>query len=300
MQKKLNLSVIKHSKLTCGLALVLVIASIVAVLTLGLNFGIDFVGGSIVQIDLKAPFELADVKAIFDVYDSEAQIVKQGDGETQVSISTKLDLTQEQRTDIVEAFIARYNISEADFSFDQVSASIGEELKGQAVVASLLAVACMLIYISFRFEFLFGVSSVVALVHDIVIVIGFYALVQMPVNSSFIAAMLTILGYSINNTIVIFDRIRSQQRRFSPAQRAELVDSSINSTLKRTINTSLTTLLAIGCVYLFGVNAVREFALPMIVGFVAGTYSSVFVAGPCWYFLKNKFSSGRKTTKKRR
>lgn len=299
-EKQFHLKIIKHAKLTMLISAILLLISIVSLCINGLNFGIDFIGGSLVQIDLKAPFDNDEVAQLFSAFDAQAQIVKEGDDETQVAITTKLDLTQQQREAIIQAFSEKYNVTESDFSFDQVSASIGAELKQQAIIASLIAIFCMLVYISFRFEFWFGVSAIIALVHDLLIVLGFYAIFQIPVNSSFIAAMLTILGYSINDTIVIFDRIRAQQRRYASNEREALIDESVNATLSRTINTSATTLLAIGCVYIFGVSAIREFALPMIIGFIAGSYSSIFIASPCWYFLKNKFAKRTRMARVRR
>ena len=141
----------------------------------------------------------------------------------------------------------------------------------------------MLIYISFRFEFLSGVAAVIALIHDMGMMICVVCILNIQVNSSFVAAVLTIMGYSINNTIVVFDRIRDNNRRFGSAlTRREVVDKSVRETLTRSINTSLTTLLTILCVYILGVTSIREFSLPIIVGLLFGTYSSVLLSGPFW------------------
>ena len=147
----------------------------------------------------------------------------------------------------------------------------------------------MLLYITYRFEFKFGVVATAALLHDVLIMLAVYAMLQIPINTSFIAAMLTIVGYSINATIVIFDRVRENRglmKRNTPI--SELVNISITQTMARSINTSLTTLLTIGMIYILGVNAIKEFALPLIVGIVAGTYSSVLIAGPLWVIWKSR------------
>lgn len=159
----------------------------------------------------------------------------------------------------------------------------------------------MLIYITFRFEFYFGLSAIIALLYDITIVIGVYALFQIQVNAPFIAAILTILGYSINDTIVVFDRIRENETRIGMRDINELVNVSVSQTLKRSINTVVTTLLAILALYIFGVEAIRSFALPLIVGIVSGCYSSIFVASPLWVQFQKRFpnSKSNKKNKKR-
>lgn len=186
-------------------------------------------------------------------------------------------------------------------SVDTVTATVGSETARNAVVASAIAVLLMLIYITFRFEFYFGLSAIIALLYDITIVIGVYALFQIQVNAPFIAAILTILGYSINDTIVVFDRIRENETRIGMRDINELVNVSVSQTLKRSINTVVTTLLAILALYIFGVEAIRSFALPLIVGIVSGCYSSIFVASPLWVQFQKRFpnSKSNKKNKKR-
>ncbi|MDK2904101.1 MAG: preprotein translocase subunit SecF, partial [Eubacteriaceae bacterium] len=204
-------------------------------------------------------------------------------------ISTKKDLSTDERTSLFTAFHEKYTLESTDLlSIDTVSPSIGAEVAQSAVIACIVAVALMLAYITFRFEFFFGLTAVIALVHDLIIVLGVYSLFQIQVNSPFIAAMLTILGYSINDTIVVFDRIRENRNRFGKFDYAPLVDTSISQTLQRSINTSLTTLLAIGSIYVLGVQSIRDFALPLIVGIISGTYSSIFIASTLWVKIKEK------------
>ena len=151
----------------------------------------------------------------------------------------------------------------------------------------------MLIYIAIRFEFNFGIAAIVALVHDVLITLAFYAIFDIPVNSSFIAAMLTIIGYSINDTIVVFDRIREDRHNMRRNTSTEIANASINKTLSRSINTSLTTLIIIGAVNIF-VPTVREFSLPLLIGIAAGAYSSIFIASPIWVLLQKRNKKNKK------
>lgn len=202
-------------------------------------------------------------------------------------ISTKKDLSTEDRQALFSKFQEKYNLEDTDLlSIDTVSPSIGAEMANSAMIAAVVAVLLMLVYITFRFEFMFGLAAVIALVHDLIIVLGVYSIFQIQVNSPLIAALLTILGYSINDTIVVFDRIRENRPKFGKYDYANLVDTSVSQTLRRSINTSFTTLLAIGALYAFGVPAVQDFALPLMVGIVSGTYSSIFIASALWCKIK--------------
>lgn len=284
-----NIKVIEKSKIWFILSAVLIVISLGSMMFQGLNFGIDFIGGTIITIDLKTPFETSDARTIVDQYDTDADITNAGDDGSQIIISTKKDLSTDERTSLFTAFQEKYTLESADLlSIDTVSPSIGAEIAQSAVIACIVAVALMLVYITFRFEFFFGLTAVIALVHDLIIVLGVYSLFQIQVNSPFIAAMLTILGYSVNDTIVVFDRIRENRNRFGKFDYVPLVDTSISQTLQRSINTSLTTLLAIGSIYVLGVQSIRDFALPLIVGIISGTYSSIFIASTLWVKIKEK------------
>ena len=175
-----------------------------------------------------------------------------------------------------------------------ISAGTSKKILTDSMYAVLIAVALMLLYITVRFEFLSGVSAVVGLIHNIVIMIGFYALFKIPVNNSFVAAILTIVGYSINNTIVIFDRVRENLRKNKSASYEEIADTSTAQSLNRTINSSITTLITIGMLYILGVNSIREFALPIIIGIIAGTYASIFLCAPLWVKMKNGVAKRRR------
>ncbi|EGO86384.1 preprotein translocase subunit SecF, partial [Clostridium botulinum C str. Stockholm] len=176
-------------------------------------------------------------------------------------------------------------------SQNKVGPSVGNELKKKSLGALIIATIAMLIYIGFRFEIKFGIAAILGLVHDILITLGVYAITQIPVNTPFIAAMLTIVGYSINDTIVIFDRIRENKRKLRGRDMVEIVNLSITQTMSRSINTVLTTLFTIVAVYVF-VPAVRDFTFPLIIGIVCGAYSSIFISSPIWILLR-KFGKNK-------
>jgi protein-export membrane protein, SecD/SecF family len=255
---KKNIQVVEKSKIWFAFSLILIAISIGSLFINGLNFGIDFIGGTIVTIELNTPFETSDAKALIEEYDSSADVTYAGEAKTQVIISTKKDLSTDDRQALFAKFQEKYNLEDTDLlSIDTVSPSIGAEMANSAMIAAVVAVLLMLVYITFRFEFMFGLAAVVALIHDLIIVLGVYSIFQIQVNSPLIAALLTILGYSINDTIVVFDRIRENRPKFGKYDFANLVDTSVSQTLRRSINTSFTTLLAIGALYVFGVRQYR-------------------------------------------
>lgn len=295
---KKNIQVAEKSKIWFAVSLILIAISVGSLFINGLNFGIDFIGGTIVTIELNTPFETSDAKALIEEYDSSADVTYAGEAKTQVIISTKKDLSTEDRQTLFSKFQEKYNLEDTDLlSIDTVSPSIGAEMANSAMIAAVVAVLLMLVYITFRFEFMFGLAAIIALVHDLIIVLGVYSIFQIQVNSPLIAALLTILGYSINDTIVVFDRIRENRPKFGKYDFASLVDTSVSQTLRRSINTSFTTLLAISALYIFGVPAVQDFALPLIVGIVCGTYSSIFVASTLWCKFK-EFQASKKAVVK--
>ena len=180
-----------------------------------------------------------------------------------------------------------FGVQESDITSTNISSTISSEMRSDAIVAVIIATICMLIYIWFRFKDIrFASSAVIALVHDVLVVLAFYALSQTSVGSTFIACMLTLVGYSINATIVIFDRVRENLKvKTNKQSLADLVNLSITQTFTRSINTSLTTVVMVIVLFIMGVSSVREFALPLIVGIVCGTYSSVCITGALWYVM---------------
>ena len=201
----------------------------------------------------------------------------------------------EEREAFNTAMEENFGVDQSTITAESISSTISNEMKADAVVAIVIAAVCMLIYIWIRFKDIrFAASSVLALVHDVLVVLAFYALARVSVGNTFIACMLTIVGYSINATIVIFDRIRENMGTMrNPKDKEELlamVNKSISQTLSRSIFTSLTTFFMVAALFVFGVTSIREFALPLIVGILCGTYSSICLAGSMWYIFKTKFT----------
>ena len=271
------------------IAAVFIIAGILGMIIRGFNFGIDFVGGTIAQFEMHRTFETAEIKAVTDKYDKDMIISAAGDGNTQVIIKSTINFDESVKAEIITDFCEAFGITDEDvLSFDIVSPTIGKELRSQALKASAITIICVLLYITVRIEFVSALSSIIALLHDVLIMVGFYAIFHLQVNSSFIAAVLTILGYSINSSIVVFDRIKDETRKHSRSDIVGIVDDSLAKSVKRTVYTTLTTMLAVISLYVFGVTSIREFTLPMIVGFAAGAYSSLFVAPSVWYLMKSR------------
>lgn len=276
----------------------LVVLSIILLFVRGLNYGIDFTGGNTLQFNLgKTQYSSKvedQIRGIVKEASGSNDITIQKTGENDVSIKT-VELTNEQSDKIISDMKSAFNLKQKNvLANDKVSGTVSGRLIGDSLKAILLAIVLMLVYITFRFDFQSGSSAVLALTHDVMIMLGFYALFGFTVNTGFIAAVLTIVGYSINATIIVFDRVRENQRTMKKASFDEIADDAIRSSYFRAINSSLTTLFTIGVLYVMGVDSIREFALPIIVGIIAGTYSSLFIAGPFWAWWK---ASGKKNAR---
>lgn len=257
----------------------------------GLTFGIDFVGGTSIHADLNRTFEVSEIKAITDSIDNEATITYAGKDKDEVIVKTKVQIDDKTRTEILKQFKEKFNVDSTNIIFETVGPSIGGEIKKQAGISLLLAFLAILIYVAVRFEMLFGVAAIIALIHDTIIMVVAYSIFDIPLNGTFIAALLTIIGYSINDTIVIFDRIRENMKaqHNKKIDYDNLVNTSVSQTLIRSIITSVTTLITVLALYFLGVPAIKEFALPLIVGIVSGCYSTIFIASPLWVMMKRKF-----------
>ncbi len=256
-----------------------------------LNLSMDFKGGTSTSVifndDLTIAQLDADVKPIIMNVTGDAEIQTQKvAGSNEVFIKTRV-LTLDEREEVSEALQTAYGIDKKAINFETISSTVSSEMRKDAVGAVLIAALCMLVYIWFRFKDIrFAGSAVIALLHDVLVVFACYALVRISVGNTFIACMLTIVGYSINATIVIFDRIRENLKLMSKASLADVVNTSITQTLTRSIYTSFTTFITIAVLYILGVATIKEFALPLIVGIVAGGYSSVCITGALWYVMK--------------
>ena len=265
----------KIRKLALTISLVLVIASIVLLLTRGLNLGIDFTGGNVVQVEFETRPEVAKVREIISAIVAKGAMI-QNFGEKGIIIRTNED-TEESREAVVREL--QKNFSDMKVTgFEKVGPVVGGELRKQAIIGVTIALVAILIYITLRFQFRFAVVSVVPLVHDVVIELGFFSITQMEIGSSFIAAILTIVGYSLNNTIIILDRVRENWGTLSREGIVNLVNNSLNQTLSRTINTTLTTLFPVIALCVWGGPVLMAFSYAMLVGIIAGTWSSMFVA----------------------
>lgn len=271
----LHFDFMKYRKLALTISLVFVIASIFLLLTRGLNLGIDFTGGNVVQVEFTERPDITKVREVISgVVAREAMI--QNFGEKGIIIRTNED-TEESRQNVVKALQANF----ADVKvtgFEKVGPVVGGELRRQAIIGVTIALIAILLYITVRFQFRFAVVSVVPLVHDVIIALGFFSLSQMEISSSFIAAILTIVGYSLNNTIIILDRVRENWGTLSREGIVNLVNKSLNQTLGRTINTTLTTLFPVLALCVWGGPVLMAFSYAMLVGMIAGTWSSMFVA----------------------
>lgn len=290
------MNIVQNRKKFFALSIVVILAGIIAMVINAsagkgiFNFDIEFTGGTSMDINIGKEFNNNDIEAIIaEKTGQKAPQIQNVVGTNEVTIKMQ-SIDGATRTAIIDALKEKYAITDEDvLNVADVSATISGEMQKTAVLAVFVSCIAMLIYISIRFrDVRAGASAIVALLHDVFIVIAFYAIIRIPVNNSFIAALLTILGYSINATIVIFDRIRENKTKFRKNQTVEKINKSINQTLARSINTSLTTLFTIGAIYLLGVQSVKEFALPLVIGIISGAYSSVFLSGSVWYMLLPK------------
>lgn len=260
-----------------------------------LNFSLEFVGGTTSTYTFDKEYSQSEVENDIIPVIKEAAGVKEVQQQkvqdsTKVSFKT-VDLSLEQREAMEEAVKAKFPIKDGSIvESDTISSSVSSTMKKDAIISVIIATACMLLYIWFRFrDIKFAAAAVLALVHDVLVVLAFYALARVPVGTTFIACMLTIVGYSINATIIIFDRIREQLKTAnSKTNITDLVNAAVTFTFSRTVNTSLTTFIMLFTLFIFGVSSVKEFALPLMVGVVCGAYSSVCITSPLWYIFGGK------------
>ena len=283
-----SIGFIRYRTLAMALSALLVAGSIVVFFANGLNFGIDFRGGTLIEASSESAVDLAELRARLGALDlGEVQIQEFGK-ETDVLIriaekegatdaSNNLSAVERVRAELSSNF----DVRRVEIVGPQVSA----ELIQTGVMAVLAAITSMLIYIWFRFEWQFSVGAVLALVHDVALTIGLFALLQLDFNLSILAAILTIVGYSMNDTVVVYDRVRENLRKYKKMDLAELLNIAINETLSRTVMTSVTTMLALLALYTLGGEVIRGFTFAMIWGVIVGTYSSIFIASPLLMML---------------
>lgn len=283
-----------HRKIWFLISLVLIIPGFICMGMRGFNFGIDFTGGTIIDMRFEQPVTLAEIRSSLAKYDLDGSTIQLSGAETggesseNVMIRT-VDLEETQRKEVMASLtqdVGPYTVLREE----KVGATIGSELITNAVLALVISWALIILYVAYRFEWRFGVAAVLALIHDIVIVLAVFSFTQRQIDSSFIAALLTIVGYSINDTIVIFDRIRENLklhfRRGGDVN--ELVNRSIYQTLTRSLYTVFTVLFTTFALYWFGGETTKDFAFALLIGFASGCYSSIFIASPFWIVLRDR------------
>ncbi len=294
---------VEKRKIWFSISCLVIVAGIVGMIGFGagtgkpLNYSIEFMGGSTTTADFGKTYTIDEIEQ--QIVPAVEQITGDTDvhanavsGTTEITIRTRT-LTDDERTALDQMLVSDFGVDLETIDGDSISSTISNEMRRDAVVAVLVSVAFMLVYIWFRFkDFRTAGSAILALVHDVLVVLTAYALIRISVGNTFIACMLTIVGYSINDTIVIFDRIRENRKALRATETrenlAELVNKSLTQTLVRSLNTSITTFIMVLMLYIFGVASIREFALPLMIGFISGTYSSIFIAANLWYVMKTR------------
>lgn len=285
-------SIVKNYKIFFSITIIFLLIGFGSIVTRGFNLGIDFTGGSIVDLTFENPVNVAQVRDVLKEHDMGNSIIQleNSDGKTEansVLIRTGVVEDTELRATMndLQSKLGNYQIQRVE----QVGATIGSELVQQAAMAIVLSWVLMIAYITFRFEFKFAIAAIIALIIDVLVVLSYFSLFQMEMDSSFVAALLTVVGYSVNGTIVIFDRIRENLKIHRRSESlGEMVDNSIWQCMTRTIYTVATSLFAIVSIFLFGGETIHNFSFAMLVGFASGAYTSIFLAGPMWMFLRNK------------
>ena len=295
-----NIDFLGKRKLFFGISIAAILLGFVmmgvnkANIDMPLNYSLDFVGGTSTTMTLNEDMSIEEIDAQIVPYveditgDGNVQTTKVA-GSNQIIIKTRT-LSVEERERFNDVMTSNFGVDESSITAETISATISSEMQSSAIKAIIVSTILMLLYIWFRFKDIrFGASSVIALLHDVLVVLAFYAVVRVSVGNTFIACMLTIVGYSINATIVIFDRVRENLRTMGGRETLdEMVNRSISQTLSRSIFTSLTTFFMVASLEVFGVSSIREFALPLMAGIICGTYSSICLTGALWYVLRTK------------
>ena len=291
---KVNLHIIRNIKYYLSVSIVLVVLSIIVFFAKGLNYGIDFTGGNLFQLKYNdKKVTLTEINDNLDKLSEKLPQVNSNSRKVQISedgtvILRVPELKEEDKKEVLNSLqeLGAFNLDKED----KVGASIGDDLKKSAIYSLGIGAILIVLYITLRFEFSFAIGGILSLLHDIIIAVGFIALMGYEVDTPFIAAILTILGYSINDTIVIYDRIRENlKRRHNKNWTLEdCMDESVNQTAIRSLNTSITTLFSVIALLIFGGASLKTFIMTLLIGILAGTYSSIFIATPIVYILNKR------------
>ena len=287
-----NFDIAGRAKIWFIISLIVIIPGLISMATRGFNFGIDFTGGTIMDLKFEQAVEISKVRDALKPFGLDNSTIQLSGESSDVAAANDVmirtvDLEENQRKEVMAAIkstVGNYEVLREE----KVGAVIGNELILNAVLALVISWVLIILYIAYRFEFKFGVAAVAALVHDILIVLAFFSFTQRQIDSSFVAALLTIVGYSINDTIVIFDRIRENLKLHfrRGGNVANIVNRSVYQTLTRSLYTVFTCLFTTLALYFFGGETTKDFAFALTIGFISGCYSSIFIAGPLWLTLR--------------
>ena len=295
--------IIGKRKIWYAISSLLIIASLFFMVTRGFNMGVDFTGGTIMDLRFEKAVNINDVRAVLNEYNlsnSTIQLSGESSSSTEsenVMIRT-VDLEEQERKEVMAGLTDKLGAYQV-LREEKVGATMGTELIMNAIYATIISWLLIIAYVSYRFEFKFGISAVLGLVHNVIIVLGAFALTQRQIDSSFVAALLTIIGYSINDTIVIFDRIRENLKLHfrKNGDIVELVNTSIYQTMTRSIYTVSTVLFATFALYFFGGDTTKDFAFALLIGFFCGAYTSIFIASPLWVTFR-RYSDKKRLAKR--
>ncbi len=303
---KKGFNFMRHRKIYYGVSVIILLIGLGFGIIRGFNYGIDFTGGTMLHINMGETVKIEEIDEVLKNSNIDGEIVYGGDDNNQVIIRTVKALDNSQRQTLIEDLQEKFDFENDDILGQELfGPTIGKELQKNAITAVLLAAIGMLIYIKIRFkDWNFGAAALLGVLHDVLIVLSFYAIFNITVNNPFIAGILTVVGYSINDTIVIFDRVR-ENNKYMRKHEDEIVDTSINQTLSRSIMTSVTTLIVMIPLYVMTSTGLREFILPLMIGIIAGSLSSIFTCSPIYYELvsrrsKSKYQKQVESTKKKK
>ncbi|MCI1944291.1 protein translocase subunit SecF [Clostridium luticellarii] len=281
--------IVEKRKIWFTISLIIIVIGMFTMATKGLEYGLDFKGGTIVEINLGTDFNKADVDGIIKKYSTDFQSNKSDNKSITIKATS---LTNDDVSKIVKDVKAKYKKSSLT-NQENIGAVIGKETRIKALEAIVIAIVAMFIYIGIRFELSFGMAAIVSLIHNVLVMLSVYAVLRVSIDSNFIAAALTVIGYSIHDTIVVFDRIRENQKYMRRVDPIIVADASVTQTLARSINTVLTVVITLTAVYIL-VPSVRVFSEPILIGIITGCYSSICIASPCWVIIKKHMLKNRK------
>ncbi len=273
--------IIEKTKIWFSISLIIIFIGMVTMATKGLEYGLDFKGGTVVEINVAKDFNKVDIDNIIKKYSKDFQSNKVNN--TSIDIKSA-SLTDDNVSSIVKDVKVKFKESKL-ISQDHIGAAIGKEARVKALQAVAASIAFMFVYIVMRFELKFAMAAIVSLVHNVLIMLSVYAVLRVPIDSSFIAAALTVIGFSVHDTIVVFDRIRENQKYMRGSDPILIGNASLTQTMARSINTVLTVVITLASVYIL-VPSVRSFSEPILIGIVTGCYSSICIATPLWVILK--------------